>query len=81
LTKPLSPLQSFIEKKQQFALPESARNALPQEVGTSQTALINPPFCEDNIFLLRKDSRTHSISIISMTFTLDNFPADRNYCI
>jgi hypothetical protein len=35
---------NFVEKKQ-FALPATARNSLPQESGTSQNALINPPFC------------------------------------
>jgi hypothetical protein len=46
---------NFVEKKQtEFApvraLPATARNSLPQESGTSQNALINPPFCGDKTF-------------------------------
>jgi hypothetical protein len=37
-----------VEKK--FALPATARNSTPQESGTNQNALINPPFCGDKFF-------------------------------
>jgi hypothetical protein len=44
---------NFVEKKQ-FSLPATARNSLPQESGTSQNALINPPFCGDKIFTKKR---------------------------
>jgi hypothetical protein len=43
-------LQTLQLKKQLFALPATARNSLPQESGTNQNALINPPFCGDKFF-------------------------------
>ena len=51
--KPFKPLKSFYKtlfEKNNLTPRTTARNSLPQEIGTSSNALTSPPFCGDKIF-------------------------------